>query len=402
MRSDTISFPLDLDTAAFLRDYWQKRPLLMRQALPAYRSPLTPEELAGLACEQGVEARLVLEKDGDRPWEARLGPFDEEAFGILPETHWTLLVQDVDKHVPAVARLLEPFRFIPDWRVDDVMVSYAPDQGSVGPHIDDYDVFLVQAHGRRRWRIHTRPVDEDDYIPGLDLRILPDFEAEHDWLLEPGDVLYMPPNVAHWGTAEGECMTYSVGFRAPALRELAHSWVETLIEQRIPKGRYRDPVLSPQNDSGEIKAEVFDHIGGLLAGLHEADRALLRPWLGRYLTEPKENLHPDPAQTPLQPEELMAELERQAVLERSGYARMAFCHGGADPDYLFVNGRDFALSPGNAGFLHAITRERRLHYGYLAEWLRNPECLELLCRLYNEGCFNLETAVDRYVQSSTH
>ncbi len=387
MRSATISFPSGLSAPAFLRDYWQKRPLLMPQALPDYRSPLTPEELAGLACEQGVEARLVLEKDGDHPWEARPGPFDEQAFGILPETHWTLLVQDVDKHIPAVAQLLEPFRFIPDWRGDDVMVSYASDQGSVGPHIDDYDVFLVQGHGRRRWRIHNRVVDDDDFIPGLDLRILPEFEADYDWLLEPGDVLYLPPNVAHWGTAEGACMTFSVGFRAPALRELAHSWVEGLIEQRIPKGRYRDPGLSPQSDSGEIEPRVFERIGELLAGLHGADPALLRPWLGRYLTEPKENLHLDPAQNPLQPEELIVGLERHAMLRRSSYARMAFCHGGADSDYLFVNGNDFELNPGNAGFLRAITQERRLHYGYLAEWLRNPECLELLCRLYNLGCF---------------
>jgi len=386
MRPNKIIFPHGLDPAGFLRDYWQQQPLLMRSALPDYRSPLAPEELAGLACEEGVEARLVLEKDGERPWEARLGPFGEEDFHPLPESHWTLLVQDVDKHVPEVARLLDPFRFIPDWRVDDVMVSYAPDQGSVGPHVDDYDVFLVQAYGRRRWRIHTRPVTEDDYLPGLDLRILPEFEAEQDWILEPGDVLYLPPNCAHWGTAEGECMTYSVGFRAPELQELARAWMETLIQRRIPGGRYRDPPLSPQSNSGEIGPEVIEGFNTLLGGLGETDPGLLRPWLGRYLTEPKENLYPEPAPVSLQPDEFALELERHGTLQRSGYARMAFCRG-SDADRLFVNGRDFVLDPGNGDFLGALTRERRLHHDQLIPWLKKRERLELLCRLYNEGCF---------------
>jgi len=387
MQLNTISFPQGLDAVVFLRDYWQQRPLLMRQALPGYRSPLTPDEFAGLACEEGVETRLVLERDGERPWEARSGPFNERDFAVLPPSHWTLLVQDVDKHVPEVAELLEPFRFVPDWRVDDVMISYAPDQGSVGPHIDDYDVFLVQAHGRRRWRIHTQTVSEEDYIPGLDLRILPEFEAEQDWVLEPGDVLYLPPNCAHWGTAEGECMTYSVGFRAPELRELAHSWMETLMERCIPPGRYRDPQLTPQNAPGEITLEVFERIEGLLAGLSQADRSLLRHWLGRWLTEPKENLHLEPAEEPLQQREFLDGLERHRALQRSGYARMAFCRGGDEGDYLFVNGQEFPLASGSGSFLHAITQERRLYYGELARWLDNTEYLELLCRLYNDGCF---------------
>jgi 50S ribosomal protein L16 3-hydroxylase len=359
----------------------------MRQALPGFCSPLSAEELAGLACETGVEARLVLEKDGARPWEARHGPFDEDDFAALPKTHWTLLVQDVDKHVPSVSRLLEPFRFIPDWRVDDIMISYAADQGSVGPHIDDYDVFLVQAQGLRRWRIHTQPVSKNEFITGLDLRILPNFAAEYDWILEPGDLLYLPPNCAHWGTAQGDCMTYSVGYRAPELRELARDWMETLIERVIPPGRYRDPELLAQTDSGEIHPRVFERIQELLNGLRDTDAGSLRPWLGRFLTETKDNLHPQVPDTPLDPVDFIVELERRAVLIRSGYARMAFCHGSNGQDHLFVNGKDFALAAGNTGFLRAITQERQLHYGYLIEWLRNPECMDLLCRLHNHGFF---------------
>lgn len=383
----SLVLPDHLSPAGFLADYWQKRPLLMRQALPGYSSPLEPEELAGLACEDGVESRIVLERDGERPWEARHGPFAEDDFTGLPESHWTLLVQDVDKHVPEVAELLQPFRFIPDWRIDDVMISYAADQGSVGPHVDDYDVFLVQARGKRRWRVHTRRVDPEDCIPGLDLRILPEFEAEYDWLLEPGDVLYLPPNLAHWGVAEGPCVTCSVGFRAPAWRELAQAWVEQRIDRLMPGGRYRDPGLRPQHDSAEIRPEVFERIGAELSRLCQERDEDLPLWLGRHLTEAKDNLHPEVVEPPLSAQDFAIEMERHGWLLRGGYARMAFCHGRDGRDHLFVNGHEYGLSSGHKGFLHALTQERRLHHGYLAEWLREPQCLELLCHLYNQGYF---------------
>ncbi|MCU7811350.1 MAG: cupin domain-containing protein, partial [Candidatus Thiodiazotropha sp. (ex Notomyrtea botanica)] len=266
-----LQFPHGITEEKFLSRYWQHKPLLFKQALADFHCGLQPDELAGMACEAGIESRMVLEKHGATPWEAHFGPFDDETFSRLPESHWTLLVQDVDKHLPEVAGLLEYFRFIPDWRLDDVMVSYAADQGSVGPHIDDYDVFLYQAKGRRRWKIHYQTVSEEDFIPGLDLRILPDFETEEEWLLEPGDMLYLPPNVAHWGIAEGECMTCSVGFRAPTLREMAAAWFESTIERHLPPQRYRDPALKPQASPGEIqpaalaafKAELADSLKNL-------------------------------------------------------------------------------------------------------------------------------------------
>ncbi len=178
-----LTFPAELTADSFLRDFWQKRPLLMPGGLAGYRSPLTAEELAGLACEEEIESRIVLEKDGDKPWEGRTGPFSEADFSSLPDSHWTLLVQDVDKHIDEVADLLEPFRFIPDWRLDDIMISYAVDQGSVGPHIDDYDVFLIQVEGQRRWLVDSRPGDESNHIPGLDLRILPQITPDNEWLM---------------------------------------------------------------------------------------------------------------------------------------------------------------------------------------------------------------------------
>ncbi len=380
-----LIFPKGLTAEKFLSRYWQRKPLLFRQALPGFSCGLEPDELAGMACEEGIESRLVLEKHGATPWEARHGPFDESDFAALPESHWTLLVQDVDKHLPQVARLLDHFRFIPDWRLDDVMISYAVDQGSVGPHIDDYDVFLYQARGRRRWQIHTRPVSEEDFIPDLELRILPEFEAEQEWLLEPGDLLYLPPNVAHWGIAEGECMTCSVGFRAPTLREMAAAWFEQTVEQQLPRGRYRDPSLAPQAAPAEIREQALSEFKTLLQERLDDLRQDNR-WFGRFITEPKEHLQVLPREQPLTSEEFLNRFRQQAVIHRHGYTRLAFSRNdGDDQDSLYANGQAYTLPSESGDFLPVVTRQRDLHFGYLQEWLEQPVYLDLLCRLYNDG-----------------
>jgi 50S ribosomal protein L16 3-hydroxylase len=380
-----LIFPKGLTAEKFLANHWQQKPLLFRQALPGFPCELEPDELAGLACEEEIESRLVLEKHGATPWEARYGPFRDSDFQQLPESHWTLLVQDVDKHLPEVARLLDHFRFIPDWRLDDVMVSYAVDQGSVGPHIDDYDVFLYQAKGRRRWKIHHRPVAEEDFIPGLDLRILPQFEAEEEWLLEPGDLLYLPPNVAHWGIAEGECMTCSVGFRAPSLREMAAAWFEQTIEQRLPTSRYRDPALQPQAAPGEIRSEALSEFKSLLQtsldNLQQDNR-----WFGSFVTEPKEHLQVPPCKHPLSQEAFLNRFREKAILHRHGFTRLAFSRNDGDGnDTLYANGRAYTLPSESGDILPVVTRQRDLHFGYLQEWLEQPVYLNLLCRLYNDG-----------------
>ena len=349
-----LHFPKGLTAEKFLSHYWQRKPLLFKQALPGFQCGLQPDDLAGMACEEGIESRLVLEKDGATPWEARFGPFDEEIFSQLPESHWTLLVQDVDKHLPEAAGLLEYFRFLPDWRLDDVMVSYAADQGSVGPHIDDYDVFLYQAQGKRRWKIHTRPVSEEDFIPGLDLRILPDFEAEEEWLLEPGDMLYLPPNVAHWGIAEGECMTCSVGFRAPTLREMATAWFEQTIEQRLPLTRYRDPALKPQPSPGEILPSALKEFSALLQGCLE-EMARDNRWFGRFITEPKEHLHVEPHHPPLEESDFLNRFRQAAVIHRNSYTRLAFSrHDGDGRDTLYANGQQYTLPSESGDFLGRV------------------------------------------------
>ena len=380
-----LNLPPDLDPARFMSDYWQQRPLFIPQGLAGIAPPLSADELAGLACEPEVEARLILERGGRRPWEVRHGPFDEGAFQDLPETHWTLLVQDVDKHLPRSAAFLDPFRFVPDWRFDDLMVSYAADQGSVGPHIDEYDVFLVQVQGTRRWRIHTRPVADDEFIPDLDLRLLPRFEAEQEWLARPGDVLYLPPRVAHWGIAEGECMTCSVGFRAPALRELAHDWAETLVEETIPASHYRDPARNQTAIGAEIPEAVVGQFQQLLAPLQHPRPDLLRRWLGCFLTEPKVNLQPEPPVDHLDGAGLRERLLQGHCLVHHPYARFAFIRGYDRDDWLCANGEALPCPQGHQNFLRRITGRRELCREDLRPWLSEPRLLDLLAHLYNLG-----------------
>ena len=383
-----LRFPDTLNETRFLKEFWQKQPLLIRGGMAGYKCPLSAEELAGLACEEDIESRIVLEKDGVKPWEARTGPFQEAAFSALPESHWTLLLQDVDKHISEVASLLDSFRFIPDWRLDDIMISYAVDQGSVGPHIDDYDVFLVQAEGKRRWFVDTQPGSEDDHIPGLDLRILPDFKAEHEWLLEPGDVLYLPPNIPHWGVAEGDgCITCSVGFRTPAFQEMVSAWCDTLIQQ-IPRGRYRDGDLKPQNAKGEIQADSLARVRGLLEQFLHLDTDKQERWFGCFITEPKAHLQVEYQPVPAEPPDFLEAFRSTGKLERNGWSKFAFIRGRNNVDYLFANGEEYPLGKGSDQFLALVTDRRILVYKELSNWLDDADCLQLLTLLYNHGHLN--------------
>jgi 50S ribosomal protein L16 3-hydroxylase len=220
--------PLGMPPAEFLRDYWQKQPLLIRNAFPGFVSPVEPEDLAGLACEDGVLARLIEHDKANDAWRVRHGPFAEADFPGLPDHDWTLLVQDVDKWDADIRALLPRFDFLPRWRIDDVMVSFAATGGSVGAHVDQYDVFLLQAQGQRRWQIDASPAPALEFRNDVDIKLLREFHPTHDWVLGPGDMLYLPPGVPHHGVAENACLTFSVGMRAPASAELLGDYVDTL------------------------------------------------------------------------------------------------------------------------------------------------------------------------------
>ena len=376
----------DLTAADFLRDYWQKQPLLIRNAIPNYQCPLSPDELAGLACEEDVESRIILEKDGANPWECRHGPFDENIFTTLPSSHWTLLIQECNKHDVDIALLLDKFKFIPNWRVDDIMVSYAPPQGSVGPHTDQYDVFLLQGLGQRRWQIHTQPVEESDFIPGLDLRILKHFVAEEEWILNPGDMLYLPPGVAHYGVALDDCITLSVGFRAPSYADLISSFVEyqlSRIDSDLFAPRYRDPDLQLQQHPGEIPSNILSKIHNLIQNELNQTETIER-WFASFVTEPK-HTPMDPLYPEISPKKFLQNFRKKGKLYRSEYSRFSFIRLNNHEVCLYIDGEETKLTKPLQELAPLICDQRQFDYETLKEPLNNPTIVEFFTQLTNAG-----------------
>jgi 50S ribosomal protein L16 3-hydroxylase len=393
-----------LTPADFLKDYWQKRPLLIRKALPGFASPISPDELAGLACEAEVESRLILEKDGPSPWRVEHGPFDEERFGTLPETHWTLLVQECNKYVPELAELLERFDFLPQWRVDDVMVSYAPEHGSVGPHTDQYDVFLLQGYGTRRWQISTEPVREDNVLPSLDLRIMRHFDASEEWIVEPGDMLYLPPGVAHYGVALEDCLTLSVGFRAPSHAELITSFSDAVASRLKNEQRYSDPDLRLQQHPGEISADALAQVRDILRTAVADDVAIQR-WFGGYVTEAKSGQPVadavEAAEDELDADTFQAMFKAGGLLERNDWARFAFITQ-PQQTLLFVDGETYSLKPELNFAAARLCDQRRYPYAELAPALQHADFRQLLTELYNAGYFDFAETGIRIQQVTWH
>lgn len=276
----------NISVEEFLRDYWHKKPLLIRNAWPDFEPLLGAEELAGLSLEQEIESRIVMENGPDGPWSIRKGPFSESDYEALPEEKWTLLVQAVDHWIPEASDLLQHFSFLPGWRIDDLMISYAVDGGSVGPHSDQYDVFLLQAEGQREWRIGQMCTENTPILKGPKIRILESFEETDRWVLNPGDMLYLPPQLAHWGISQGECQTYSIGFRAPSLAELGQSLLDQLLRTASEDQRYADPDLTPSEASGEITSKAKQRLKDLLVNQLLTNQ-MLSDTLGTLMTEGK-------------------------------------------------------------------------------------------------------------------
>ena len=367
---------LGMSPRRFLREYWQRKPLLVRGALRGLGEELSPEELAGLSLEPEVESRLVIEK-GATPWELRCGPFSDKDFAKLPASRWTLLVQAVDQWLPAAAALRERFGFLPAWRFDDIMVSYATDRGGVGPHFDYYDVFLVQASGRRRWRI-GQPCDAASPLrQDTSLRILKRFETVEEHVLEPGDLLYLPPGLAHWGIALGPCMTWSVGFRAPSHAEILQE-VAGDAADRLPEHlRFGDAGIAYPAD-GRIPSRA---IGQLRAILREAleDDALLTDWFGRYMTERKyPELDIAPARRPAGGVEGIVRAGR--ALARHPASRFAWSEG--EPATLFVDGGRYGC---DAHLARMLCGTGPLEAAAVAPFLREPAARSLLDALLARG-----------------
>ncbi|HVS27538.1 MAG TPA: cupin domain-containing protein [Burkholderiales bacterium] len=283
-----------LSPQQFLRRHWQKQPLLIKNAFPGFKDLLTREQLFELACRDDVQARQVMQKRNT--WEVFHGPFAAKDFRKLPKCNWTLLVQGVNHFLPQAQRLLLQFNFIPYARLDDLMVSYAPPGGGVGPHFDSYDVFLLQGGGRRLWQISAQK--DLQLIENAPLKILKKFNAEQEWLVEAGDMLYLPPQYAHNGAALDDCMTYSIGFRAPSAQELAVQFLLYLQDHLHFDGMYCDPGLRPQLRPAQISEAMLRKAAYLLKQIKWSGREV-ELFFGQYLTEPKPHVIFEPPKRPL-------------------------------------------------------------------------------------------------------
>lgn len=331
----------------FLREYWHKKPLLIRQAIPEFKPLFSREQLAEMTQRDDVESRLITHF-GKR-WQLARGPL--EAVPAFTRKPWTMLVQGVNLHDDAADALMQQFRFIPDARLDDLMISYATDGGGVGPHFDSYDVFLLQAHGKRKWRIG--PQKDLTLVEGLPLKILKNFTPEQEYVLEPGDMLYLPPHYAHDGIAVGECMTYSIGFRTPHFQELGEAFLQFMADSIELDGRYADPDLAPTTRPAEISNAMLDQVGEQIARI-KFERDDIAIFLGEYLSEPKPTVFFDPpARTMSRDRFLQTAAKRGVKLSRK--TRMLY--SGRN---VFINGESFTMGRADRSSLVKLADLRRL------------------------------------------
>ncbi len=338
-----------LDPDRFMRRHWQREPLLVRGAFPAFSDPLSPREVLALARSPDATSRLV-QRRGKR-WSIEHGPLSAARMKQLPRRDWTVLVQDTNHFSRRADALLARFDFVPHARIDDVMVSYAVPGGSVGPHVDSYDVFLLQGRGRRRWQISRQK--DLAFVPGLDLRILARFEPEREWTLEAGDMLYLPPGVAHHGVAETECLTWSVGFRAPSDRELVASFLDFLHERLEPEGQYADPGAPATPHPGEVPATMTAHFARAVQAVRWS-AADVREFAGRFLSEPKPQVYFTPPARPL------ARSAFERIAARTGLALDARSRLLFSGTMFFLNGERVAVPAAARALVRRLADRRRL------------------------------------------
>ena len=367
-----LSLLAGLTPAQFMRRHWQKKPLLVRQAIAGYQPFLSRAALARLASREEVESRLIVQKE--QGWTLKKGPFPARSLPPLNQPGWTLLVQGVDLHEPAGHALLQQFRFVPDARMDDLMVSFATPGGGVGPHFDSYDVFLLQASGRRRWKIGKQK--DFSLQPGMPLKVLQNFEADEEFVLEAGDMLYLPPRYAHDGMAEAsigrdgkpaDCMTYSIGFRCPVQGELSADLLHRLAEmgedaaesgdeesqgaRAVPRRMYRDLAQSATETPAAMPAGLAEFARqAVLEALN--DPLALACALGESLSEPKSGIWFDEAGQPWDGEAAKA---GQTGIALNARTRMMY-----DSDHLFINGESYRAKGADAALMQRLANQRHL------------------------------------------
>ena len=375
-----------LSIEAFLRDYWQKKPLFVKNAFPDIGNMISADELAGLSLEPHIESRLIEEQKNNQ-WQLEHGPFSEERFSELPESHWTLIVQAVDHHIPKFSQFLDTFKFIPSWRLDDIMITYATDQGSVGPHYDYYDVFLIQLDGKRQWQSGQQCDENTDLLPNLPVRILSQFNASDAWNVEPGDLLYLPPGIAHHGVAQGECMTLSVGFRAPSNKDLLSSYTDHQLDLLQDSQRYADPSLVPQNNTGWIPPSAIAQVKEQLLSSLDAPNAL-ESWLGQYMSAAKYEEEPEASISPLDINDVLLCCNENIPFLRDETSRLVYTGKTPEqPELLFVNGRQINFPDSACELVQLCCDNRSLPPNRLAKTLRHTDNQTFFLLLLEKGVF---------------
>ncbi|RFC35069.1 MAG: 50S ribosomal protein L16 3-hydroxylase [Candidatus Nitrotoga sp. SPKER] len=359
-----------LTTKTFLRDYWQKKPLLIRQAFSQFNGLLDQSQLFTLACTEDVESRLVTQRHGQ--WQVQHGPFKASRFNSLGKNPWTVLVQGVNQHLPEAAALLKNFSFIPHARLDDLMVSYAPKGGGVGAHFDSYDVFLLQGSGHRRWQISAQ--QDHTLVDDAPLRILKRFQMEQEWVLAPGDMLYLPPHYAHNGIAENDCMTYSIGFRTPTYQELAEQFLVYLQDRVCLDGMYADPDLTIQRHPSEIGTDMLNQVTQIIRRIKWTKRDIAN-FLGSYLSDPKSHIFFDPPTKALSRDRFERAIKKYGVA--MALKTQMLCHSGV----VFINGMAHAVNKYDYRELRSFANARQLN----STVGLSREAFELLYQWYTDG-----------------
>jgi len=371
------------DVKDFLTNYWQKKPLYIPQLIPDFQDPISPEELAGLAMEADCESRLL---EGTEPdsWELSQGPFAESRFTALPNDGWTLLVQAVDQWNEPVFDLKQLFQFLPQWRIEDVMVSFAANGAGVGPHFDYYDVFLVQGSGTRNWQVGPKYSSKSKLKNCSGLSILEDFEAVADYTLQAGDALYVPPQYAHWGKSQQRSMCYSIGCRTPSTAEILEGYSDSIIDRCEPEDRYTDPMAQVPERRGEIDTQsVSSSFNSLMETLDNKENYYR--WFGQFATRPKIQNSISSPEHPYDEAELLAELANSAIAINPS-SRFSFLElKPSGKTLLFVDGESIELAPQLAWYAHSLCRAPEISKQDMKKISQAPESLKHTLKLLNQG-----------------
>ncbi|MEM5527320.1 cupin domain-containing protein [Gammaproteobacteria bacterium AS21] len=382
----------DLSVSQFLSEYWQKKPVVIRNAIANFEPIIEADELAGLACEEEVESRLIINSADQDPTKVSLkhGPLAESDFNELPASHWTLLVQAVDHYHPQASELLSLFDFIPQWRTDDLMISYSTTGGGVGPHYDNYDVFLLQASGQKEWQYGGLFDENSSRQESAELLLLADWQAEHTVTLNPGDILYIPPKVGHSGIAlSDDCTTYSVGFRAPSHAEILTHFSDFVSHDLSSGLRYTDPDLQPQEHSAQITKQSIEHVKTVLQQYIDQP-GLIEQWFGCYMSEHKYAEQQQSFHLENSVEEIIEAIQQGDTLYKIPGTRLAFQYDEQTPGntmMFFINGMCCQIAQEQQSFVLALCQSDEVVISDIAS---SPERLKLMANLIKISAYEIQ------------